>query len=58
MLCIGVGTPSRRPSFTTLPLSQGQFEPVAALEIDRHRRLHGGRRVAGNIENLLERVGR
>ena len=41
-----------------LAAEPGQFEPAAALEIQRHRRLHGRRRVAGKIENLLERGNR
>ena len=47
-LCVGVGTPSWRPSSATLPPSHGSFEPVAALEVERHRRLHGRRRVVLN----------
>src|SRR6266852_7430447 len=34
-----------------LAAEPGQFEPVAAIEIERHRRLHGWRRVAGKVEN-------
>src|SRR6516165_4926894 len=37
-----------------LAAKPGEFEPVAALEIERHRRFHGGRSVVEKVKSPLE----
>src|SRR5207245_1075670 len=41
-----------------LAAEPGQLQPVAALEIERHRCLHGWWHVAGEFADALDRVGR
>ena len=46
------------PELDDLAVEPGQFEAIAAIEIERHRRLHGRWRMADEIENLVHGVGK
>src|ERR1700682_1083077 len=47
-----------KAEFGDLAAEPGQLQPVAALEVERHRRLHGRRRVAVEFKYPGERIWR
>ena len=43
--------------FGDLAAEPGQLQPVAALEVERHRGLHVGRHLPDQFENFFQRIG-